>query len=250
MSDFHGNPSTAWSKEDLVGYTNDDMKPLAIIPARGGSKRFPRKNVALLGGKPLILWAVEAAMGSGVFDTVCVSSDDAEILKIAEEAGAEARLRPQEFATDTAQTKHVSLHLLEELAKEGKEYESIALLMPTSPLRSAEDIRKAYEIFEETGCDCVMSFVPNEHPPEQTYHIVDGKMQPYLGIEKMHIRSQELPKTYRHDGAITFVKTDVFRKRKEWCDTGVVPYFIPPEHSVDIDSPTQLKWAEFLLSHS
>ena len=66
----------------------------------------------------------------------------------------------------------------------------------------------------------------------------------------MHLRSQELEKTYRHDGAITFVKTAVFRKRREWCDTGVVPYFIPPEHSVDIDSPDQLRYAEFLLQHS
>jgi CMP-N-acetylneuraminic acid synthetase len=224
-------------------------KPLGIIPARGNSKRFPRKNLALLGGKPLVAWTVETAVQSGVFDSVCVSSEDPEILKVGKEAGADrAIVRPQELSADTAQTKHVCLHLLQQLEEQGDTYESFALLMPTCPTKKASDIRAAYDLFVSTDCDSVMSFVRCEHPPQMCYRMVEGKAEPFMGVDTVHRQSQNLEPLYRHDGAITFVKTDVFLRRSEWCDTGVAPYIMPPGHSVDIDTPQDLAWAEFVLA--
>ena len=114
------------------------QKPLCIIPARGASKRFPRKNIALLAGEPLLGYAIRAAMESHVFDLVCVSSEDDEILKIAERLGAEAVLkRPHDLAGDRVPLKEVCIHLLEMFFQEGREYSEFGLLLVTNPLRTA-----------------------------------------------------------------------------------------------------------------
>lgn len=221
-------------------------KPLCIIPARGGSKRFPRKNVAQLLGKPLLAYAVESALESDVFDTVCVSSDDDEILKVAKEYGALALKRPAELAGDTVQVKQVVRYLLEHFASEGKDYSVFGLLLPTNPLRTAEDVRKAYEILKENDANYVMSVIPHSDPPQRAVCVKEGYLEPYFGVEYMKT-AQQLEPLYHDDGSVIFAKSAAFLKEGEFYGSKVMPYFMPPERSVDIDQPHELELAEFLL---
>jgi len=225
-------------------------RPLCIIPARGGSKRLPRKNIALLAGKPLLSYAIDAALESDVFDLICVSSEDDEILETASKYGAHLALRRgAELATDTAQVRHVCAHVLEDLASEGQVYDEFAVLLVTNPLRTSRDIKAAYEIFREKDANYLMSLVPYSHPPQRAVWVPGGYVEPYYGLQYMK-QTQLLDTLYRHDGSIIFGKTDVFLKEKEFYRTNVIPYFLPAERSVDIDNSLDLAWAEFLLSRS
>jgi CMP-N-acetylneuraminic acid synthetase len=223
-------------------------RPLCIIPARGGSKRLPRKNVALLAGKPLLAYAIEAALESDVFDQVCVSSEDDEILETARVHGTHLPLkRPPELATDTAQVRHVCAYLLEWFASQGRPYSEFAVLLVTNPFRTAKDIRAAYEIFKREDANYLMSLVPYSHPPQRAVRVSNGYVEPHFGPQYMK-QAQLLDPLYRHDGSIIFARSAVFLREKEFYGTKVVPYFIPVERSVDIDSSLDLAWAEFLLS--
>jgi len=225
-------------------------RPLCIIPARSGSKRLPRKNIALLAGKPLLAYAIEAALESDVFDKICVSSEDDEILEVARRCGAHLALkRPLELSTDTAQVKHVCAHLLENFAAKGLAYAEFAVLLATSPLRMSQDIKAAYEIFKREDANYVMSLVPYSHPPQRAVRLSNGYAKAYFGLQYMK-QAQFIDTLYRHDGSIIFAKSEVFLKEKEFYGTKVVPYFIPVERSVDIDSALDLAWAEFLLSRT
>ena len=223
-------------------------RPLGIIPARGGSKRLPRKNIALLAEKPLLAYAIEAALESDEFDQVCVSSDDDEILEVARACGAHLALkRPQELATDTAQVRHVCAYLLEYFASQGRAYTEFGVLIVTNPFRTAQDIKAAYEIFKREDANYVMSLVPYSHPPQRAVWVADSYVEPYFGLQYMK-QAQLLDTLYRHDGSIIFARSEAFLREREFYGTKVVPYFIPVERSVDIDSPLDLAWAEFLLS--
>ena len=225
-------------------------KPLCIIPARGGSKRFPRKNIALLAGKSLLSYAIESALESKIFSEVCVSSDDEEILGIANDYdGILALERPEELATDTAQVKEVCLYLLKYFADRGKVYTEFAVLLTTNPFRTAKDIQRAYDIFKRADANYVMSLVPYSHPPQRAVWAPNGVAKPYFGANYMK-QTQFLDRVYRHDGSIILGRSEVFFREREFYGTKVVPFFISPEKSVDIDSPLDLAWAEFLLAHS
>lgn len=224
-------------------------KPLCIIPVRGGSKRFPRKNIALLSNKPLLAHTIDAALESQVFSKVCVSSDDDEILSIARQYGAHWIFkRPAELATDHATVKQVCIHLLNSLINDGHQPSEFAILLATSPLRRAADIRMAYGLLSSEA-DSVMSVVPYAHPPQRAVAVSQGYIKPYFGMGNMK-RTQLLEVLYRHDGAVFFAKCQSFLKEEELYGKRVVPYFMSPELSVDIDSPIDLKWAEFLLQNS
>jgi N-acylneuraminate cytidylyltransferase len=226
------------------------MDPICIIPARGGSKRLPRKNLALLDGKPLLAYAVEAARESGIFDRICVSSDDEEILETAREYGAEARDRPEALATDRSQVKDVCAHLLEQLAEEGNPYEKFGLLLVTSPLRTGSDVREAYRTFQEEEGSFLMSLVPFSHPPQRAVHMSDdGFVEPFFGQEYM-TQAQELETLYRHDGAIVFAEVGPFLKEGKLYGSSVIPYVMPEERAVDIDTEEDLRRAEFLKNQS
>ena len=224
----------------------DQRAPLCIIPARGGSKRFPHKNIALLRGKPLLAYAIESARESGVFACVCVSSDDDEILTVAREYGADLPLkRSAELASDTVQVKHVCAHILRSLADEGSVYESFALVPPTNPLRTGKEIREAYKIFCEEDANYVMSITPYRYAPQQAVHVPHKYIEPFFGIEHMNTTHPET--LYRDDGSVIFAKTKVFLKEMAWYGSKVVPYYMPEGTSVDIDSPADFLWAEFLM---
>lgn len=223
-------------------------QPLCIIPARGGSKRLPHKNIALLAGKPLLAYTITAALASDIFDQVCVSSEDEQILEIAREHGVQLALkRPPELAKDTTQVKDVCAHLLRDFAAKGQRYAEFAVLLATNPLRTAKDVRAAYEIFKNEDANYLMSVVPYSHPPQRAIWIHEGYIKPYFGTQYMK-QTQLLETLYRHDGAIFFAKSEAFLREQAQYGTRVIPYFIPPGRSVDIDEPLDLAWAEFLLS--
>jgi len=234
-------------KNRIIG----EDRPLCIIPARGGSKRFPRKNIAILAGKPLIAYAIETALESDVFAEVCVSSDDDEILSVSRRYGATMVLkRPDELSGDEITTRQVCTYLLNERKAHDEEYKEFSVLLATSPLRTAEDIREAYRIFKQENANYVKSVVPFSHPPQRAVWVRDGFLEPYFGYEYM-INTQQLDQVYRHDGSITFAKTEVFLNENTTSfGTKVVPYFMPIERSVDIDNEIDLEWAEFMLKRS
>lgn len=225
-------------------------RPLCLIPARGGSQRLPRKNIALLAGKPLLAYAIEVARESHVFDTICVSSEDEEILEVAHEYGADHVLqRPAELATETVQVKQVCVYLLEHFAAQGRAYAEFAVLLPTNPLRAAYDIQAAYELFKREDANVCMSLVSYAHPPQRAVWVPHRYVEPYFGLRHMQ-PTQLLDQTFRHDGSILFAKSEAFLREQEFYGSKVVPYFMPAERSVDIDSAFDLAWAEFLLSRA
>jgi len=225
-------------------------KVLCIIPARGGSKRLPRKNLALLAGKPLLVYTIEEALKSQVFDLVCVSSEDEEILEVARKSGCHLALkRPLELAGDSVQVKQVCKYLLEYFSVQGKGYTEFALLLATSALRKSEDIKAAYDIFKREDANYVMSIVPFSHPPQQAVWVTDGYVKPYFGLKYMK-QAQLLEPLYIEDGSVTFARTEAFLREGDFYGSKVVPYYIPAERSVDIDSRLDLEWAEFLLTRA
>ena len=222
-------------------------RPIAIIPARGGSKRFPRKNIALLLGKPLLAYAIEAALESDIFSSVCVSSEDDEILSIANKYGAQMVLkRPHALATDETPLKELCAHLIESFKRQGVNYSEFGLLLTTNPLRTAQDIRSGYEKFKNSDANFCMSLVRFSHPPQRAVQIQSGYIEPYFG--KIYMKqTQTLETLYRHDGSFIFAKSKAFMERKEFYTDKLLPYIISENRSVDIDEPLDLEWAEFLI---
>lgn len=223
-------------------------RPLCVIPARGGSKRIPRKNLVRLAGKPLLAYAIEAARDSRLFERICVSSEDEEILAAAREHGChDALLRSADAATDAADIKDVCLHVLDQYAERELEFTEFAVLLPTSPLRTADDIRSAYAVFKQHDAPFLFSVVQFAHPPQRALALRDGMLQPAFGAEQMR-NCQLLEPLYRHDGSVVFAKTAEFLAHQTFFAPGVVPYPMPQQRSIDIDNPLDLEWAEFLLA--
>jgi CMP-N-acetylneuraminic acid synthetase len=173
---------------------------LAVIPARGGSKRLPRKNVLDLAGKPLIAWTIEAAKQSKYIDHFVVSTDDQEITDVSKQFGAEVLTRPGELATDTASSVDVVLHSIN---AQQKQYDYVILLQPTSPLRTAQHIDEAIELLFEKNANAIISVCETDHSPlwSNTLH-EDGNMDNFIREEVKGKRSQDLPTYYRLNGAI------------------------------------------------
>jgi CMP-N,N'-diacetyllegionaminic acid synthase len=206
---------------------------LAIIPARGGSKRLPRKNLLDLCGKPLIAWSIEAALKSKYISKVIVSSDDEEILNIAKEYKADFIKRPDELASDTATTFDALKHTLKNVGK----YDYVVLLQPTSPLRSEKHINEAIELLKEKNADAIISVCEMEHSPLWSNTLnEDLNMSNFLRDEVLNKRSQDLPKYYRLNGAIYICKTEELLENKGFfIKENIYDYKMDKKHSVDID---------------
>jgi len=219
---------------------------LAIIPARGGSKRLPRKNILPLAGKPLIAWTIEAALESTAVGRVVVSTDDPEIAAVAELFGAEVPfMRPPELATDAATTIDVVLDILSKLPQPG----SIVLLQPTCPLRTARHIDEAAKLMGERGANAVVSVSEAEHPPEWANPLPeDGSMDQFLREDLRNKRSQELPVSYRLNGAIYIADArTLVQERTFIMHKGAYAYRMDRESSVDIDDKVDFMLAEILM---
>jgi len=227
-------------------------KVIAIIPARGGSKGVPRKNIRNLAGKPPIAWTIATARQCSQLDRVLVSTDDVEIAAIAQTFGAEVPfLRPEELARDDTSDLPVYEHALTWLAVNGGSYPDIvAWLRPTSPLRHVADIQAAMELLVATQADWVRSVVLPKHPPYWAKRLDGDRL---VGLvdnwddEKYNCRRQALPKAYIPNGAVdvTWSKTIIEKKLLYLGD--VRGYVMPAERSIDLDSELDFIMAELLL---
>ncbi len=229
-------------------------KVLAIIPARGGSKRLPGKNSKLLLGKPVIAYSIEAARNSRYVDEVLVSTDDQALIDISKKYSAWVPfVRPKELATDEATTTAVLEHAIQYCGttERGRDFGYILLLQPTSPLRTTADVDSACELLIQSGNKAVVSVCEAEHSPLWTNTLPDNlSMGNFIRDEVKGIRSQDLPKFYRLNGAIYLCETEVFLKEKTFLlEDRVIAYIMDQQTSVDIDSMLDFRFCEFLLSN-
>ena len=221
------------------------MTALGLIPARGGSKSVPRKNVRDLAGKPVIVWTIEAALACPTLDRVVVSTDDEEIARIARSHGADVPfMRPAGLALDDTPDLPVYRHVLAEL---GAAPRVVAWLRPTAPLRTADDIAAALGLLDQTGADCVRSICLAEHHPSWMVTLDGDRLEP-LGDVARYFRRQELPPVYRLNGAVDVVRCAAVPPEGPLFAGDVRGYAMPAERSVDLDSELDFVLAEALLT--
>ena len=221
---------------------------IAIIPARGGSKGLPGKNIKEMCGKPLIAYTIEAALKSKSIDHVILSTDDEEIAAVAKKYGAEVPfMRPAELASDTAMAVDNYIYTIGRLEKEwNTKIDSFVVLQPTSPLRIAEDIDGAVELFNARNADSVVTYVKEAHPIFWHKKIDENNKLEDI-FEGTIANRQELPITYYPNGAV--FSTEMIRQKKYYTDKSYA-YIMPRERSIDIDFIDDFKYAEFLMSNS
>lgn len=225
----------------------EGKRVLALITARGGSKRLPRKNIIELAGKPLIAWTIEAARKSRYVDSIVVSTDDDEIAQISERFGAQIPFRrPDALASDTASSNEVILHALSVLKNE---FDLLVLLQPTSPLRTAKHIDESLEELFLKGAEGVISVAPCEHSPLWSNTLPEsGSMNNFIR-SNVNTRSQDLDKYYRLNGAVyAFHIESILAQKGIFYSENVYSYIMLAEYSVDIDSELDFKIAEVLMS--
>ncbi len=216
---------------------------LAIIPARGGSKGVPRKNLRPLAGKPLIAWTIAAAQKSAYIDRLILSSEDAEIIAVAKAWGCEAPfIRPAELARDDTPGIDPVLHALDALPG----YDYVVLLQPTSPLRETADIDGGiFRCADGDAPACVSVSPPAQHP-YWTYRIdEEGRMSPLF--DNIPARRQDLPDVYALNGAVYVARTLDLRHTRDFLMPGAVAFVMPDARALDIDTPADLALAECLL---
>jgi pseudaminic acid cytidylyltransferase len=217
--------------------------PFCVIPARGGSKRFPRKNVVPFRGTPLLAWTIEPALASGIFDEVHVSSDDPEILGVAERYGARTIRRPDELGGDRVGAIDVALHAYETA---GAQRGAVYLLLPTSPLRRPETFRRAWERFVAGGADALLSVAHVDYPPQWTLTPRDGILEP-LDPVGYDLPRQDLAPAYRHDGGHAIFRAESLVRHRTLLLPRTIPFEVPADEAVDVDEPADLEQAERVL---
>lgn len=223
-----------------------DKRVLAVVPARGGSKRLPRKNVLSFHGRPLVAWSVRAALDCALIDKVLVSTDDPEVRDVALAEGAECPfLRPAALSSDTATTADVILHALDYYEQHGEVFDIVMVLQPTSPLRTAAHVEQALALFVEREAHGVVSVCECEHHPYWANTLgPDRSMADFIKPEN-RLRSQDMPPCYRLNGAIYAYSTVRFREsRTFFYDKNVYACEMPVAASVDIDTKTDFLIAE------
>jgi len=223
-------------------------KPLAIIPARGGSKRLHKKNIALLDGKPLLVWTIESAMASGIFDTIRVSSEDEEILKTAESAGALPFERPANLSRDDITLTHFLAETLKNFDFTGGGYTDLYLLLPTSPFRRGTTIVHAWEFYLNSGAGGLMSIINVPHPPQWALTIDNTALKPLYPADYEKSR-MDLTPAYMHDGGHIIADINKFLQTGNFLGLHPAAFPSPEDETIDINTEIDLKWAEFLLQN-
>jgi CMP-N,N'-diacetyllegionaminic acid synthase len=228
---------------------SNNKKILAIIPARGGSKGLPRKNIKLLNGKPLISYTIEAAKNSQFIDRIIVSTEDQEIAEVSRTYGAEIPfIRPEELAGDNASTLEVINHAVNWLkVHDGYYPDLICLLQCTSPLRRSEDIDGTIKKLLDTGRDAAVSICEAEVNPYWTNVLNGDKLEYFISEGKSILKRQDLPKVYRLNGAVYVVKTDKYVVEKTLEPDNITGYIMNTIDSVDIDDQIDFNLAEVIL---
>lgn len=223
-------------------------KVLALIPARGGSKSIPHKNIVILNGKPLIAWTIETALNTPEIDRVIVSTDDLEIAKVATEYGAEVQMRPTELATDTSLVIDTMHYVINELHKEKDYYTYIVLLEATAPFRTAKDVSNCIKKIYEESLDSVATFKEAELNPNRAWKINNGTPTSFIDGVVPWLPRQQLPEAYQLNGAVYVTKIEALLKSNTEIILGKIGAVImPKERSIDIDDKMDLLMAEFLL---
>ena len=208
-------------------------KVLAVVPARGGSKGLPGKNILPVQGRPLLAWTADAALAARALDRIVVSSDSDAILAAARACGVEGVRRPAELATDTASALDVILHVLE--ACPG--HDVVVVLQPTSPLRSAADIDAALDRFDASGAPSCVSVCEAEQSPYWMYRLGDAQvLQPIVDGGLQATRRQDLPVVYVLNGAVYVADAAWLRTTRAFVAAGTVAHVMPVERSLDIDT--------------
>ncbi|MDY6876676.1 MAG: acylneuraminate cytidylyltransferase family protein [Chloroflexota bacterium] len=223
---------------------------LGLITARGGSKSIPRKNIAQVGGKPLIAWTIGAAFESYSLSRVIVSTDDAEIAQVSREWGAEVPfMRPAELAQENSPHMDVVVHAVEWLMTH-KDYcpDYVMLLQPTSPLRTAEDIDAAVALAAQRNVDRVASVSESPAHPYLIKQITEeGNLVDFVDKPEGYLPRQSFPSVYVVNGAIYLGRRKALLRERTWYTNRTYPYIMPPEHSLDVDTPWDLYLADLIL---
>lgn len=228
----------------------DGRRILAVIPARGGSKAVPGKNIRPLGGRPLLAWTVDAARAAGIFDDIVVTTDHPEIQRVAIDAGAQAPfLRPARLATDTALAVPTIQHATAEMEARSGRYEYVVMLQPTSPLRTPADLVEAMRRLVAEDADGIISVVDvdNWHPMKMK-RIKGGLLEDYEAPPVENPPRQSLPPVYMVNGAIYATRRDVLMERGSFQGRRCLAHVMPPERSVNIDSEVDFFIAERALA--
>lgn len=224
------------------------MKLLYIIPARGGSKGIPHKNIKLLAGKPLIVYAIDVARALSEDKYICVSTDDTEIVCVVEEAGLPVPfMRPTALATDTSSTYDVLLHAIQYYEEKGEFFDAVVLLQPTSPLRTAEQVEEAIQLFDRS-VDAVVSVC--ESPQNPYYNLFEENTDGYLNISKGDgkvKRRQEAPSVWMFNGAIYVFNIESLKKGYFDTFKKIRKYVMPMEYSVDLDTNVDWMFLESIM---
>ncbi len=220
------------------------MSSIAIITARGGSKRIPRKNVKDFCGKPILLYSIEAALSSGCFDEVMVSTEDAEIAQLAKEAGASVPfLRSEKTAGDFATSADVIEEVLEEYAKRGQAFDYACILYPTAPFMTGEKLRKAMDLLQEQGADSVLPIVQYSFPPQRAFVSREGRIR--FAEEKFaKTRSQDLEPMYHDCGQFCCFRTELFLSKRTLVTDNTLGIVCPESEVQDIDTYEDWNLAE------
>lgn len=225
------------------------MKILYVIPARGGSKGIPGKNIKPLAGKPLINYTVDVARQLAEDKDICVTTDDAEIINAVERSGLKVPfVRPAELATDKSGTYEVLLHAIDFYKKQGINYDTLVLLQPTSPFRTVEDVKACLNLYTQ-DIDMVVSVKPATTNPY--YNAFETDEDGFLHISKgngNYTRRQDVPKVWEYNGAVYVINVESLLKmplgkfpRRRMCEMSL-------EHSIDLDTPTDWLIAETMIS--
>jgi CMP-N-acetylneuraminic acid synthetase len=227
------------------------MRVLGLIPARGGSKGVPRKNLRDLRGKPLLHYTAEAALKSRRLSRVVLSTEDEEIAEVGRGCGVRVPfLRPAELAQDDTPTLLVAQHALRFMEDEGDQFDALCLLQPTNPLRGPEDIDGCIDLLEKSGADGVVTVlpVPAEYNPHWVYwRDLEGRLRLSTGEKEPIPRRQELPPAFHREGSVYVTRRDVLMEKNSLYGESLEGYQVDPKQSVNIDLPEDWAFAEMLL---
>ena len=226
------------------------MKILALIAARGGSKRIPGKNIRPLGGRPLIVWSIDVARGIPEICDILVSTDAADIAKVARDAGALVPwMRPAELASDTAASVDVCLHALDWYEANIGKVDGLLLLQPTSPFRSRETVSRGIELFRTHQRRPVLGFSPATSHPMWCFYLDGETMRPFVDGSAIHDRSQDLAPAFVINGAFYLITPRDLRIQRSFLCDAMVPLIINrPEETIDIDTEWDWRMAQTMLA--
>ena len=224
-------------------------KTIAIIPARGGSKRLPRKNIVEVAGRPVLDYTVKAAIESRLFDHIIVSTEDAEITEVAEASGAEVWTRSDELASDLATMDDVVKDVLKTFnSNYGAFPKTFCCLLATSALRTTEDIRNSFSLLKQGECDFVMTYKEYESSPHEALRLDENGHLAPMWPEIMFRKRWDRPHLVKDAGSIYWLDTKSFLEENTFFGSNLKGYLIPPERAVDLDVPSDLELMEYYMT--